>query len=118
MCDRARVIYQLEANAGDPLATRRIVERELSGSVSPTALEDVLLLASELVSERVGNVGQHAILTLDLTEDRVVRCGVHDHGPPSLPSSWRSVVLDQLTDAWGLTRSNDTTEVWFETAVG
>ena len=117
MCDRARVIYQFEANAGGPTATRRIVERELSGSVSRTALEDVLLLASELVSERIGNVGQDGTLTLDLTEDTVMRCRVKDVGPVSLPSGCRSLVLDQLADAWGVTHSQELTEIWFETTV-
>ena len=117
MCERARVIYQLDANAGGPLVARRIVEREFSGSVSPNELDHLLLLTSELVSERVGSVAHHTVLTLDLTEDQVVRCGISDHGPASLPSGWRSIVLDQFADTWGLKRSDNCTHLWFETAV-
>jgi hypothetical protein len=117
MCERARVIYQLKANAGGALVARRIVARELSGSVSPNELDHLLLLTSELVSERVGSGAHHEVLTLDLTEDEVVRCGISDHGPASLPSGWRSVVLDRFADAWGLNRSHDCTHLWFESAI-
>lgn len=117
MCERARVIYRLKANAGGPLVARRIVTREFSGSVSPNELDHLLLLMSELVSERVGSVAHHEVLTLDLTEDQVVRCGISDRGPASLPSGLRSIVLDRFADTWGLDRSRDCTHMWFETAV-
>jgi hypothetical protein len=117
MSDRRRTIYKVEAGTSGPSTARRIVTKELSGRVSQPDLERLRLMVSEIVAERLGNVSPHETLLLELIDADVMRCGVVDNGRPSLPSGWRSVLLDRLASTWGLTCRNHVTEIWFETSV-
>jgi hypothetical protein len=117
MSDRKRTIHKVEAGTSGPRTARRIVTTELSGRISQLDLDRLRLMVSEIVAERFGNVSPHETLLLELIDADVMRCGVVDHGRPSLPTGWRSVVLDRLASTWGLTCRNNVTEIWFETSV-
>lgn len=114
MSDRQRVLYQLEANTKGPGAARAIISTELEACVAPERLDDIRLLASELVSERVGclSAGDHVVL--DLHHNSTICCRVLDHGPATVPTGFASQLLDLLADAWGVLRSHRGTETWFE----
>jgi anti-sigma regulatory factor (Ser/Thr protein kinase) len=123
--------FTVEADVtGGPSAAawaRRLVERELSGRLPRTTIEDVALLVTELVANSVrhGGAGAGSSLRL-LLEGR--RPGLHvevanpDHAPR--PPARRSAnldggggiglnLVDNLASRWGV-RELPTTAVWFE----
>jgi hypothetical protein len=59
---------------------------------------------------------------LELLVNGHVRCGVLDHGPGfaarghqgSAGGGFGLMIVEQLADRWGMERSPERTEVWFE----
>jgi anti-sigma regulatory factor (Ser/Thr protein kinase) len=98
----------------------------LDDRLEPSALDDIRLLVSELVTNSVrhatddgdGTVG----LEVNLEPDRV-RVEVTDEGSGfepkprtaarSQPGGWGLYLVDKLADRWGVSR-NGFTHVWFE----
>jgi anti-sigma regulatory factor (Ser/Thr protein kinase) len=118
-----RAIYRIEARTDSPARARRIVARELGSALAPERLEDVKLLVSELVTNGVRHANGRGPITLDLRINGNVRCAVTDHGPGPATredltghGGWGLKLVERLASRWGLTRSREATQVWFETA--
>src|SRR5256714_15023753 len=103
-------------------ASRRALD-ELDREVSPEVLDDLRLIASELVTNSVrhGGPGWLAVkLAVDVCGD-VVRLEVSDAGTGFARSGddqrrvggWGLMLVDRLADRWGI-RHDDRTLVWVE----
>jgi anti-sigma regulatory factor (Ser/Thr protein kinase) len=123
MDSRIRALYKIEPRSEGPAQARRIIAEELATRVPATVLDDVKLMVSELVTNGIvhGSTEIDAPLMLDLLINGHVRCRVLDHGEgfaaPARhdePRGWGLQVVEQLSDRWGLQRSPQRTEVWFE----
>ena len=88
---------------------------------------DVVLLISELVTNSVRHAGLDASQPLQLSvvvEGEKVRIAVRDPGPgfrpPKVPDDpahvggWGLVLVDELSERWGVDRQDATTVVWCE----
>jgi hypothetical protein len=117
MYSSVRAVYRITTNCEGPCSARQIVVDEFADRVPASALDRIKLLISELVTTRIvlGDPGLEERIVLDLRNDGIVRCAVVDHGPAILPQGLALGVFDQLSDRWGLTRSCDGTQMWFET---
>lgn len=115
MCSRVRAVYRITTGVDGPRDAREVVAGELSDRVSAALLEELKLLVSESVTNRVVcHEPDDGLLILDVRAGDAVRCAVVDRGPARLPSGLAVGLLDQLADRWGLTRSADVTQFWFE----
>jgi len=98
----------------------------LGASVGSDVLHDVSLLVSELVTNSVRHArfDEGEAIEVSVIVDDVVRVEVHDPGPgfdlpafePAHPlesAGWGLLLVERLTDRWGVDRSNGTS-VWFE----
>ena len=126
---RVRALYRIDARADGPRTARRIVERECSGRVTRRTLENLQLLVSELVTNRIvyGDPGDDNAVTLDLGVNGTLRCAVSDHGPGCAEALATRrgddarhgfALVARLADRWGVQRTRQGTRVWFETARG
>jgi hypothetical protein len=113
-----RVIYRIEVASSGPQTARRIITDELSERVRERTLEELKLLASELVSHRVRAGRPGETLTLELQADDVVRCGVTDEGPAALPTELSVTVMDLTAARWGMSRERHRTHTWAEARPG
>ena len=128
MDSRVRALYRIDARPDGPAQARRIVAEELSTLLSPAALEDVKLMASELVTNGIEHGSRENVpLMLDLCVNGDIRCAVLDHGPGFAARvredvrgghRWGLRLVEQLSDRWGLECSPGRTEVWFERNCG
>ncbi|HEX5950237.1 MAG TPA: ATP-binding protein [Actinomycetota bacterium] len=105
---------------------RRELISALGPIVPPDRLEDVVLAASELVTNAVRHSGARGRGTLAMRvdlEERSVRVQVDDPGPGFDPSRADRVgslatsgfglqLVERLADQWGVA-SDGTTRVWF-----
>jgi len=123
MDSRVRALYKIEPQLEGPAKARRIIADELATRVPASVLDDVKLMVSELVTNGIvhGSPEPDAPLMLDLLVNGHIRCRVLDNGgafathPRSEgPGGWGLQVVEQLSDRWGLQRSPQRTEVWFE----
>jgi anti-sigma regulatory factor (Ser/Thr protein kinase) len=110
-----------------PLA-RRAVD-DLAKIASASALEDVRLLVSELVTNSIrhGLLGpDEVILLVAEVHDGMLRIEVRDQGRGFMltprtsdsadDSGWGLFLVGRLADRWGMS-SEDATTVWFEIAL-
>lgn len=123
MDSRVRTLYKIEPRSEGPAQARRIIAEELATRVPTTVLDDVKLMVSELVTNGIvhGSTEPDAPLMLDLLVNGHIRCRVLDHGGGFATGArsegrggWGLQVVEQLSDRWGLQRSPQRTEVWFE----
>ena len=123
MHSRVRALYKIEPRSEGPAQARRIIAEELSTRVSAAVLDDVKLMVSELVTNGIvhGSAQPGAPVMLDLLVNGDIRCRVLDHGDSFATHArhedvggWGLQVVEQLSDRWGLQRSSQRTEVWFE----
>ncbi len=119
-----RAIYRIEARADSPARARHIVGNELARVVEPERLDDLKLLVSELVTNGVKH-GRDGPITIDLRVNGSIMCAVSDHGPGpaaretlSGSNGWGLKLVEELATRWGLVRSPDATQVWFEARTG
>jgi anti-sigma regulatory factor (Ser/Thr protein kinase) len=94
------------------------VEAELRDVLPAGVLQQVKLLVSEFVTNRIvgGEAGlEDDALILEVSAGETVHCAVVDHGTAAVPSSCALGVIDELSSRWGLTRTGEETRVWFET---
>jgi anti-sigma regulatory factor (Ser/Thr protein kinase) len=96
----------------------------LGSTLPPERLEEITLLVSELVTNGVRHGGQHGPITIDVRVNGEVRCAVTDHGPGPAAreeftghGGWGLKLVEKLARRWGIVRSPDATQVWFETAL-
>jgi PAS domain S-box-containing protein len=114
---------ELERRADAPSLARRAVA-ELSGTLVPDAVEELKLLATELVTNSCRHADRDGVIGLEVRiRDGVARLAVTDGGSgfePSTPASdpdsesGRGLfIVDALADRWGV--DNDAgTRVWAE----
>ena len=95
--------------------------------LSPTQLDDVKLMISELVTNGIVHGGREndVPVMLDLCVNGDIRCGVLDQGPgfaarvrDHTSRGWGLRLVEQLSDRWGMECSPRRTEVWFERNCG
>ncbi len=117
---RIRSIYRLAGGPDAPAKARRIAAEELGGTESPEVLENASLLLSEITTERLEHdqaTDSDPRLTIDVQRTpEVSDWGVIDRGDPALPAGLRSTALDEIADAWGVSRRSGLTRTWFELA--
>ena len=122
MDSRVRALYKIDPQPEGPAQARQIIAEELSSRVPPGVLDDIKLMVSELVTNGIvhGSAEQDAPVMLDLVVNGDIHCRVLDHGPGfatrrrKTSSGWGLQVVEQLADRWGMQRSPQQTEVWFE----
>ena len=119
--------YEVDlAHDPDSAAEARQALGEVSDHLSPRRLEDARLLVSELVTNAIRHAGLDAddvIKLVVVTGDRALRIEVCDPGrgfelsepepDPERPSGWGLYLVRELSDRWGMERSEET-RVWFE----
>ncbi len=119
-------MYRIEADRDGPARARALVDREFATRVSRPRLEEVELMVSELVSDRIrfGSSDKLQPITLDLRVEDRVWCGVSSAGPPlrasealRAPHRWGLKMVAGLADRWGVRRVGEGTQVWFETSL-
>jgi anti-sigma regulatory factor (Ser/Thr protein kinase) len=105
---------------------RAVVSHALQPSIPAKALEDAILLVSELVSNAVRHALRTGVPEIELrirNEPDRIRVMVSDPGggfiaEPRLPtalesSGWGLYLVDRIADRWGIV-TKDRNEVWFE----
>jgi anti-sigma regulatory factor (Ser/Thr protein kinase) len=120
-----RYEVELTRDHDSPAEARRALG-ELSDQLTPRRLEDARLLVSELVTNAIrhaGLVDGDVIKLVVVRGERALRIEVCDPGPgfeveeplpdPARPSGWGLYLVRQLSDRWGVERSEQT-RVWFE----
>jgi len=120
-----RLRFDLARNPDSAAEARRALAG-VAEHLTPRRLEDARLLVSELVTNAIRHAGLAAAdrITLVLqTNDRALRIEVCDPGPgfemveptpdPAQPSGWGLYLVRELSDRWGVERT-DVTIVWFE----
>ncbi|HUA02876.1 MAG TPA: ATP-binding protein [Solirubrobacteraceae bacterium] len=127
MESRVRTLYKIEAQPEGPAEARRIIAEELSALLSPSDLDDLKLMVSELVTNGIvhGRRETDIPVMLDLCVNGNIRCAVLDQGPgffartrDSRRGGWGLRLVEQLSDRWGMQCSPRRTEVWFERGCG
>jgi anti-sigma regulatory factor (Ser/Thr protein kinase) len=124
MDSRVRTLYKIDPQLGGPAQARRIIAEELSSRLPDGSLDDIKLMASELVANGVlhGTRSASDPVMLELVVNGDIRCRVLDHGPgfakrveqTKRHSGWGLRLVELLSDRWGMQCSPDLTEVWFE----
>lgn len=113
---RIRSIYRITGGPDAAAKAERIAARELDGAETPELVENVCLLLGEILADRLGRVSHvEPRVTIDVrqTGNRARWCVV-DRGGPSLPGGLRSTALEEIADAWGVSRQEGMTRTWFE----
>ena len=126
MDSRVRAVYKIDPQPDGPAQARQIIAEELSSRLPVGVLNDIKLMVSELVTNGIvhGSPRRDTPVLLDLVVNGDIQCRVLDHGPgfagyPPRRSAasgggWGLQVVEQLADRWGVQRSPQQTEVWFE----
>jgi anti-sigma regulatory factor (Ser/Thr protein kinase) len=126
MDSRVRALYKIDARPEAAAQARRIIAEELSSRLSARVVTEIQLMVSELVTNGVvhGAREVNAPVMLDLCVNGDVRCRVSDQGAgfaarpsrsqPVQLGGWGLRVVEELSDRWGMQRSPQRTEVWFE----
>lgn len=109
-----------------PRRARELARSALEGRASPTLVDVVVLLISELVTNAVVHARTPVELVVTFTPG-VVRAEVSDHGLGPVPAAVPGQPLDEggrglrlveaLATTWGCQRGPDGVCVWFEVAV-
>ena len=127
MESRIRVLYKIEPQPEGPARARRIIAEELSAVLSPSELDDMKLMVSELVTNGIvhGHQENGVPVMLDLCFNGNIRCAVLDQGPGRFARTrddarrgWGLRLVEQLSDRWGMQCSPRRTKVWFERGCG
>lgn len=118
--------WEIPLDSGAPRLARRGLISTLAPVVPPERLEDVVLAASELVTNAVRHSGARDRGSLAMSvelEGRSLRVQVEDPGPGFDPnratqdgslatSGFGLQLVERLSDRWGVA-SDGTTRVWF-----
>ncbi len=110
-----------------PTRARKSVSSQLEGHIPATTVSDAAPLVSELVANSVvhADVGPRRALTVDVTtlDDRL-RIAVTDPGSrlrpcmlppdPETPGGLGLLLVDELSDTWGVWQDLGPTCVWCE----
>lgn len=113
-----------------PALTRASL-RTFEPVVGPQRLNELLLLATEVVSNAVRHAGTDAAADVEVLVDarpRCVRVAVRDPGPGFEPgaqptprpspepdaSGWGLYLVERVAERWGVDPQPDGTVVWFE----
>jgi anti-sigma regulatory factor (Ser/Thr protein kinase) len=116
---------QFRRGPGAPAQARTAVAEWLGGTVDRSALDDVKLLVSELVTNAVRHPRNNGSIGLEVRVDgRRIRVEVTDPGegfrkprigspPPDALGGRGLLIVDRIATAWGVTPGRPT-RVWFE----
>ena len=125
---RRTIDVRLPPQPEAPAEARRVLLEALRGELPESAIEDLALLVTELVTNSVrhaGLDGRGDILLLVEADARRVRAEVVDRGrgfrrrrvasdgPTDRGSGWGLYLLERLATRWGVVRRAPTV-VWFE----
>ena len=124
MDSRFRALYKIDPRPDGPAQARQIIAEELSSRLPVGVLNEIKLMVSELVTNGIvhGSAKRDTPVLLDLVVNGDIHCRVLAHGPgfagytgrrPS-GGGWGLQLVEQLADRWGMQRSPQHTEVWFE----
>jgi anti-sigma regulatory factor (Ser/Thr protein kinase) len=122
---RVRTLYKIAPQPGAPAQARRIIAEELASRLPVSTLDDIKLMVSELVTNGVvhGSGTADDPVMLDLRVNGNICCRVLDRGSGFARGNHRSSaqglgeglrLVELLSDRWGMQRSPECTEVWFE----
>jgi anti-sigma regulatory factor (Ser/Thr protein kinase) len=113
---------ELESSPAAPARARSALE-QLAARLSKERMRDVRLLVSELVTNAVRHADGEAVRLVVGLNGGTLRVEVHDPGcgfevreaptDPLRASGWGLVLVDELSDRWGVDHS-PRTRVWFE----
>lgn len=122
----AQLDRSLEAGAEAASRARRALA-DLKAPMPASVLQDLELLVSEVVTNAVrhgGGADGHPIDMSVRVDERRVRVEVADRGPGFEPdplpptmfqeSGWGLYLVGQLSDRWGVERTDLGASVWFE----
>jgi anti-sigma regulatory factor (Ser/Thr protein kinase) len=117
-----RASIDLPPTTGSVPVARRVVGQLLAGWSAEEFCDDTLLLLSELVSNVVRHVADHAPLRVELALTRpVLRVAVHDSSTDApVPRAGAArgghglQLVAALSDDWGSQQHLDGKRVWFE----
>lgn len=127
---RAAWSEQIAGGPAAACAVRELLSERFRDALPQDRLHDVLLLATELVTNAVLHAGVGEDTTLELhaaAAGDLVRCAVLDPGgateprmqelDPTAPGGMGLFLVDQLSERWGVQHTpGGGTEVWFEVA--
>ena len=124
MDSRVRAVYKIDPQPEGPAQARQIIAEELSSRLPAGVLNDIKLMVSQLVTNGIvhGSARRDTPVLLDLVVNGDIQCRVLDRGPGFAGythprpdgGGWGLQVVEQLADRWGMQRSPQQTEVWFE----
>jgi serine/threonine-protein kinase RsbW len=111
-----------------PFAARELLVRLIGDTTAPEALDDALLLTTELVTNSVLHAGVDETRALELhvaSDPELLRVSVTDPGgrttprvqdpDVSAPGGMGLFLVEQISAGWGVERLRDgATRVWFE----
>jgi hypothetical protein len=115
---RIRSLYRIAGGPGAPAKARRIAAQELGGAESSEGLENASLLLGEITAERTeldpkGSSDPRLMIDVRQSAEQSGWC-VIDRGQPALPVGLRSTALEEIADAWGVSRRDGLTHTWFK----
>ena len=119
-----RATFQLAGGLDAPARARQIVTVTIGVALAEEVTYHASLLTSELVTNSVlhGQTGVEDEIELALSWDvDRVRLEITDEGPgfqasardPERPGGWGLVLVEAMSDRWGIERG-ERTRVWFE----
>ena len=108
-----------------PVGPEAAAIQDVLPSVSPSVVSDAKLLTSELVSNAVRHAGlgpEDAIELAVAVMPDLLHVSVLDDGPgfeaaahpPDASGGWGLLLVETVSDRWGVIRGGRTNEVWFE----
>jgi anti-sigma regulatory factor (Ser/Thr protein kinase) len=125
MPTRSRAVPSLPAAF---VEARRFVRETAGAAISTQALDDALLLTSELVTNAVRHGStEDPIEVMVSVDDRTLRVAVRDQGAGFDPNErgvrsegggWGLDLVRRLSSRWGVERDGNGTDVWFEIDLG
>jgi serine/threonine-protein kinase RsbW len=123
--DSRQFEVRLPAVPASPAAARDSIEESLRLTLTPTRLEQIRIVISELVTNAIRHAQMSPTDTIEVLgsiDPTALRVEVLDRGPGFEPrrnelgdpdTGWGLYILDHLADRWGTT-PNDPSSVWFE----
>ena len=112
---RIRSIYRIPGGPDAVAKARQVAISALRDTDAPELIENVSLLLGEIMADRMSRNHTDPRLTIDVRHaGNHHRWCVVDRGTPTLPNGLRSTALDEIAEAWGVSRKAGLTLTWFQ----